>query len=140
MPYSDSPQRCVFMAMKFMIVDDHAVFRHLIRQTVATAEDTVFECVSADDAVKSVGVFQPDCITMDVRMPGMCAFKAIRRIREDHPEVRVLVVSSYDEMDLRRAATEAGAVGYVSKENLSELFLLAAPERLYGDLTNKTNN
>jgi hypothetical protein len=32
------------------------------------------------------------------------------------------------------------AVGYVSKENLSELFLLAAPERLYGDLTNKTNN
>ena len=116
--------------MKLMIVDDHAVFRHLIRQVVATAEDTVLECVSADDALKSVGVFKPDCVTMDVRMPGTCAFKAIRRIRESHPGVRVVVVSSHDQLDFRRAATEAGAAGYVSKENLSELFLLAAPQRL----------
>jgi DNA-binding NarL/FixJ family response regulator len=113
-----------------MIVDDHAVFRHLIRQVVATADDTVLECVSADDALKSMGVFKPDCVTMDVRMPGTCAFKAIRQIRESHPGVRVVVVSSHDQSDFRRAATEAGAAGYVSKENLSELFLLAAPQRL----------
>jgi DNA-binding NarL/FixJ family response regulator len=118
------------MAMKLMIVDDHAVFRHLIRQVAATTEDTVLECVSADEALKFVGVFKPDCVTMDLQMPGMSAFKAIRQIRESHPKVRVLVVSNHDETDLRRAATEAGATGYVSKENLSELFLLAAPHRL----------
>jgi len=123
-----------------MIVDDHAVFRHLIRQAAATAEDTVLECVNADDALKSIGVFKPDCVTMDVRMPGMCAFKAIREIREYHPKVRVVVVSSYDESDLRRAASEAGATGYVSKENLAELFLLTAPHRLVSDPKNRGNN
>lgn len=128
------------MAMKLMIVDDHAVFRHLIRQVMATPEDTVLECVSADDALKSVNVFKPDCMTIDVRMPGTCVFKAIRQIRESHPKVRVLVVSSYDEFGLRRAATEAGANGYVSKENLSELFLLAAPHRLHGRTTKEDNN
>jgi DNA-binding NarL/FixJ family response regulator len=106
----------------------------------ATPADTVLECVSADDAVKSVGVFRPDCITMDVRMPGMCAFKAIRQIRESHPKVRVLVVSSHDESGLRRAATEAGANAYICKENLSELFLLAAPQRLDGSAGHGDNN
>ena len=126
--------------MKLMIVDDHAVFRHLIRQVVATAEDTVLECVSADDALKSVGVFKPDCVTMDVRMPGTCAFKAIRQIRESNPRVRVVVVSSHDQSDFRRAASEAGAAGYVSKENLSELFLLAAPQRLGARTASRASN
>jgi DNA-binding NarL/FixJ family response regulator len=130
----------MFMALKLMIVDDHAVFRHLIRQAAATTEDTVLECVSADDALKSMAVFKPDCVTMDIRMPGMDAFKAIRQIREYHPKVRVLVVSSYDQVDLRRAATEAGAAGYVSKDNLSELFLLAAPQRLAAGTANRGNN
>jgi DNA-binding NarL/FixJ family response regulator len=44
--------------------------------------------------------------------------------------VRVLAVSSLHEPALRQAASDAGAAGYVSTENLSELFLLAAPERL----------
>ena len=123
-----------------MIVDDHAVFRHLIRRAVATSEDTVLECVSADDAMKYVGVFQPDCVTMDLRMPGACAFEAIRQIRETHPKARVLVVSAYDEPDFRRAAADAGAMSFVSKDNISELFLLAAPERLSTDSSDRSNN
>ena len=113
-----------------MIVDDHAVYRHLIRQVVATPNDTVYECVSADDAMKSVGIFRPDCITMDIRMPGESAFQAIRSIRDSYPQTRVLVVTAYDQPDFRQAATAAGASGFVSKENLSELYLLAAPQRL----------
>ena len=116
--------------MKLMIVDDHAVYRHLIRQVVATPNDTVYECVSADDAMKSVGIFRPDCITMDIRMPGESAFQAIRSIRDSYPQTRVLVVTAYDQPDFRQAATAAGASGFVSKENLSELYLLAAPQRL----------
>ncbi len=116
--------------MKLMIVDDHVGMRNMIRQVIAAPGDTIFECESADDALKSVGVFQPDCVTMDVRMPGLCAFKAIRTIRENHPAVRVIVVTSYDQPDFRAAASEAGAAGYVVKENLSELYLLVAPTRL----------
>jgi DNA-binding NarL/FixJ family response regulator len=126
--------------MKLMIVDDHAVFRHLIRQVVATTEDTVLECVSADDAVKCASVFKPDCVTMDLHMPGMNAFTAIKQIRETHPQARVLVVSNHNESDLRRAAIAAGATGFVSKENLSELFLLAAPQRLSTRPTDRDND
>ena len=113
-----------------MIVDDHAVYRHLIRQVAATRNDTVLECVSADDALKSFAVFRPDCVTMDVRMPGSDAFQAIRHIRQFYPATRVLVVTAYDQEDFRRAATAAGATAFISKENLSELYLLAAPQRL----------
>jgi DNA-binding NarL/FixJ family response regulator len=60
--------------------------------------------------------------------PGV--FKAIKNIRKTYPEVRVLAVSSLHEPELQQAASEAGAAGYVTTENLSELFLLAAPERV----------
>jgi DNA-binding NarL/FixJ family response regulator len=126
--------------MKLMIVDDHAVYRHLIRQVASTRHDTVLECVSADDALKSVAVFRPDCVTMDVRMPGSDAFDAIRHIRQFYPGTRVLVVTAYDQEDFRRAATEAGAAAFISKENLSELYLLAAPQRLHGSPPQRAGN
>lgn len=105
----------------------------MIRQVIARPEDTVFECDSADEALQAVGAFQPDCLTMDIRMPGHSAFDAIRAIREKYPAVRVLVVTSYDQADFRQEASRAGAVGYVVKDNLAGLYLLVAPQRLTGN-------
>ena len=118
------------MAKKLLIVDDRAIARHLVRQAAATPLDTVLECASAADAIKAVGIFQPDCVLMGVSLPAPGAFTAIKSIRKKHPEVRVLAVSTFAEGDLRRAAAAAGAAGYVTTENLSELFLLVAPGRL----------
>lgn len=118
------------MAKKLMIVGEQAVARHLVRQATALAQDTVLECASADEALKAVGVFRPDCVLMGVSLPAPGAFRAIKKIRQAHPEMRVVAVSHFNEAELRAAATEAGAAGYVTTENLSELFLLAAPERL----------
>lgn len=118
------------MAKKLMIVDDRAISRHLVRQAAATPHDTVLECASADEALKSVGIFKPDCVVMGISQPVPGVFKAIRSIREIYPQVRVVALSSVHETHLRQMAEEAGASGYVSAENLAELFLLAAPERL----------
>ena len=118
------------MAKKLMIVDDRAIARHLVRQASATPLDTVLECASPEEAIKAMGVFQPDCVMMGVSLPAPGTFKAIKKIRKAYPEVRVLAVSSLPEAELRQAASEAGAAAYVTAENLSELFLLAAPERL----------
>jgi DNA-binding NarL/FixJ family response regulator len=118
------------MAKKLMIVDERAVTRHLVRQAAATVQDTVLECASADDAVSAVSAFQPDCVMMGVSLPAPGTFKAIKNIRKTFPEVRVVAVSSFEESASREAAAEAGASAFVSTENLSELFLLAAPERL----------
>jgi len=119
-----------YMAKKFMIVDDRAVARHLVRQASATPQDTVLECASPEEAVQAAAVFQPDCVMMGVSLPAPGPFIAIKKIRKTYPEMRVLAVSSLPEPELQRAASEAGATGYVTMENLSELFLLAAPERL----------
>ena len=118
------------MAKKFMIVDEHAVSRHLVRVASTTPLDTVLECTSPAEALKAIGVFQPDCVMMGVTLPAPSAIKAIKIIRQTHPEVRVVAVSNLHEQEVKQAANEAGADGYVSSENLSELFLLAAPERL----------
>ena len=118
------------MTKKLMIVDDRAISRHLVRQVAALPQDTVLECVSPDEALKAMRIFQPDCVLMGVSQPMPGAFHAIKTIRENHPRVRVVAVSSYHEAGLREKASEAGASGYVTTENLSELFLLAAPERL----------
>lgn len=118
------------MAKKLLIVDDRAIARHLVRQAAATPHDTVLECATAAEAVRAIGVFQPDCVMMGISLPAPGAFTAIKSIRKKYPQVRVVAVSLIDENESRRAAAEAGAVGYVCTENLSALFLLAAPERL----------
>jgi two-component system chemotaxis response regulator CheY len=118
------------MTKKLMIVDDRAMARHLVRQAAALPQDTVLECVSPDEALKAVGIFKPDCIMMGISRPVPGAFQAIKDIREIYPQMRVVAVSSVHENHLKQMASDAGASGYVTTENLSELFLLAAPERL----------
>jgi len=116
--------------MKLMIIDDHAGMRSTIRKLVTAPGDSVIECGSGDEALKMLVDFKPDCVTVDVSMPGLCAFKTMRAIREKHPATRVVCVSSHDLPDYRRAAMEAGASGYVIKDNLSDLYLLVATKRL----------
>lgn len=115
-----------------MIVDDHAGVRQLIRQLVATDWDTICECASGDEAIRVAPEFRPDAVTMDVRMPGSCGLRATRAIRAAYPSARVVIVTSHDQPDLGHAAAEAGAAGFVLKDNLAELNQLlripAAPE------------
>lgn len=118
------------MAKKLLIVADSADSRQKVRRAAATVHDTVLECATADEAVMAAGIFRPDCVMMGVSQPAPSAFQAIRRLRKTHPELRVVAVSQTKDSELRAAAQAAGVAGYVSSENLSELFLLSAPERL----------
>jgi len=122
------------MGMKLMIVDDHEGMRSMIRKLIAAPGDSVREFSTAGEALQIAGEFKPDCVTIDISMPGLCAFEAARGIRTAYPPARVIFVSSHDQPDYRRTAREAGAVGYVMKENLSELYLLVATKRLLTSL------
>ncbi|MEY4917288.1 MAG: hypothetical protein RL616_1201 [Verrucomicrobiota bacterium] len=122
------------MAMKLMIVDDHEGMRTTIRRLISTSDDTVVECGSGDEAVLAMVQFKPDCVTVDVSMPGLCAFKTMRAIRDAHPPARVICVTSHDLPDYRRAAFDAGASSFVVKDNLSDLYLLVATKRLLSGL------
>jgi DNA-binding NarL/FixJ family response regulator len=120
--------------MNLMIVDDHAGMRSTIRQLISSAGDQVVECGCGDEALQNLETFRPDCVTVDVSMPGMCAFKTMRTIRERYPSARVICVTSHDLPEYRRAAYDAGASGFVLKDSLADLYLLVATKRLLARL------
>ena len=109
------------MNMKIMIVDDHAGVRNLIRQLLADPRDSFVECATGEDAVQAASDFEPDYVTMDVRLPDLSGLEAARAIRAIHPPSRVIIVTSYDQPFLRQTASEVGAIAYVLKDNLAEL-------------------
>src|SRR3989442_10103658 len=109
------------MNMKIMIVDDHAGVRTLIRQLLADPRDSFVECATGEDAVQAARDFEPDYVTMDVRLPDLSGLEAARAIRAIHPPSRVIIVTSYDQPFLRQTASEVGAIAYILKDNLAEL-------------------
>jgi len=104
-----------------MIIDAHAGIRNMIRELLGAPSDSVVECATGEDALKVVGDFKPDCVTMDIRRPDLSDLEAARAIRAIHSPSRIVIVTSYDQPFLRRAAREAGAFAYVIKDNLLEL-------------------
>jgi two-component system response regulator DesR len=117
-----------------MIVDDHEGMRRMIRNLIAAPSDAVLECSSGDEAVQAAGGFKPDCVTMDINMPGLSAFKAAQAVRAAYPPAREVFVTGHDLPEYRRAAKDAGAAGFVIKEDLSELYVLVAATRLANSL------
>jgi len=107
--------------MRLLIVDDHAGVRTMIRQLATLPDHAVRECATGEEAIRAVREFEPDLVTMDVRLPGIGGFAATRAICAIRPAARVVIVSSYDQPELRHAARAAGAADYVVKDNLGEL-------------------
>ena len=107
--------------MTVLIVDDNPGVRRLLRRVVLDTATTVWECPDGAEALAAYAERLPDIVLMDIRMSRMDGLVATRQIRESHPEARVVMVTDYDDEDLRKAASEAGACGYALKQNLTEL-------------------
>jgi DNA-binding NarL/FixJ family response regulator len=103
--------------IRVLVVDDHALHRDGTRQILAAHSDVevVGEADSGEVALALVNHLRPDVVLMDIRLPGMNGVEVTRQVIQDHPDVRVLMVSAYDEDEYVRGALEAGAAGYLSK-------------------------
>jgi len=107
--------------VKVMIVDDNAEMRTLIRSLLSGVTQAFAECASGADAVARFGAERPDWTLMDIAMPGMDGLTATRRIKAQFPEARILVITQHHSVKLRDSAREAGATGYLNKEQLTWL-------------------
>jgi DNA-binding NarL/FixJ family response regulator len=119
------------MSIKILIVDDHEVVRCGLKSLVAGTDiEVVAEAESGDEAVRMVAARKPDVVLMDIRMPGGDGLTALGRIKLDHPEMPVLVLSTYDNPTYVARAVALGAAGYVLKgaprERLLETIRTAA--------------
>jgi len=104
--------------IKILMADDHPVVRAGIRGMLETQPDfeVVAEAENGFEAVEQVAKLNPDVVLMDLRMPEMEGVEAIGIIKERHPEIHILVLTTYDtDADIVRAV-EAGATGYLLKD------------------------
>lgn len=102
---------------RVVVVDDHALLRDGTRTIIDEQQDlcVVGEADNVDRALALINQLNPDVVLMDVRLPGLNGIEGTRRIARQHPLVRVLIVSAYDDEEYVRGALEAGAAGYLSK-------------------------
>lgn len=115
------------MTIRLVIADDHLVVRAGLRAMLGAEPDfdVVGEATTGAQAIDLADRLRPDVVLMDLRMPDIDGVTATVRIRERHPNVHVLVLTTYDtDADILKAV-EAGATGYLLKDTTREELLRA---------------
>lgn len=107
------------MSVRILLVDDHHQYRQNLRALLETAPglQVVAESTNGPDALQRVRELSPDLVLMDVALPGMSGVEATRLIVAGFPRVKVLALSLYDNKQFVSAILEAGASGYVLKDD-----------------------
>ena len=105
--------------MRIVLVDDQELIRFSIRSVLAREEDIeiVGEASTGRESLDLCRRLKPDLVLMDIEMPEMDGIEATWRIKEDLPETSVLMLTYQDAPDYLLEAIQAGAAGYVLKEN-----------------------
>jgi DNA-binding NarL/FixJ family response regulator len=100
-----------------LIVDDNRAFRKILRGIIALKIPSVHirELPDGKTALKETQKEIPDLIFMDIQLPGENGFKLTKRIKKAHPEIQVIIMTSYDSPEYREAAVEAGADHFMPK-------------------------
>jgi DNA-binding NarL/FixJ family response regulator len=107
---------------KIILVDDHALTREALGELVAGQKqfELIGEAESGEEAIELVSQLEPDILVMDMQMSGMSGLEATRKIIQAHPKTKILIVSNYTDSTLVKAAFQAGALGYISKQSAFE--------------------
>jgi DNA-binding NarL/FixJ family response regulator len=109
------------------LAEDHTELRTTIRLFLGLLKnvEVVFEAKNGREAIDAVQQHQPDVLVMDVRMPELDGLAAARQIANLSLPTRVILITSFKGPDIVQAVIDAGAHGFVSKDDLIELLPLA---------------
>jgi len=104
--------------LRLLLVDDQQIMRQGLRTLLEMEEGMTIVAEAADGhaAVQAYKELHPDIVLMDVRMPSMDGVEATRRIRQESPDARILILTTFDEDELVYEAVRAGALGYLLKD------------------------
>ena len=121
LPKSINFEKSFMNQMKVLIVDDNPKVRTLVRDYLPNSVDEIYECSDGIEAFESYEKHLPDWVLMDWEMEEMDGVTAIRQIVDEYPTAHICMVTAYDDEDLKKEAFQAGASGFVLKDNLFEL-------------------
>ena len=118
-----------------LIADDHAIVREGLRALIDTERgmELVGEAADGVEAVLRARSLQPDVILLDLVMPRKDGIEAIGEIKQENPEARILVLTSFAEDDKVFPAIKAGALGYLLKDSSPQELLQAIREVYRGE-------
>jgi len=110
--------------MKVLLAEDHKMVRQGTRLYLESMGiEVVGEATNGREAIELAGKLQPELVVMDIHLPELTGVEATRRIRHDYPDIRILVLTAYDEPAYVHALLDAGADGFILKTaELSALY------------------
>jgi NarL family two-component system response regulator LiaR len=113
--------------IRILIADDHPVVRRGLSSLIdiKSGMELVGEAADGIEVVEKARLLQPDVILLDLMMPRQDGLEAIKAIKRENPEARILVVTSFAEDDKVFPAIKAGALGYLLKDAPPEMLLQA---------------
>jgi DNA-binding NarL/FixJ family response regulator len=121
---------------RIIVVEDHPLLCAGLMQLIGNQPDLA--CAGTADntaaARQIVEQCKPDLLLLDLRLKSGDSLELIKSLRVEHPEVKVLVLSQYDELIFAERALRAGASGYIMKENATDEVLRAVRKVLAGEL------
>jgi DNA-binding NarL/FixJ family response regulator len=125
-----------------LIVDDNPVVRETTRSYLESKFPAleIYEAIDGKDAFRQIREHLPHLVLMDIRLPGENGLELTRKIKKLYPEVAVIIFTSYDLPEYRKAAFENGAEHFLSKSSLSKKKLSAVIDAILIDTDYSVNN
>ena len=109
--------------IRILIVDDMAVVRNSLSTILQLSDDfeVVGEARNGLEAVRAAESIRPDVVLMDLEMPDLGGLEATQRIKEQNPDIGVVIITIHDSARARREAAQVGADAFVGKETETEI-------------------
>ncbi len=121
---------------RVLLVDDHPIFRQGLMALLEPEPDLTVcaEAANARDALEAAGATRPQLALVDLSLDGSHGLDLLREFKALYPQLRVIILSMYDEFLYAESALRAGAWGYVTKQEPPHALLEAIRKVLRGDL------
>jgi DNA-binding NarL/FixJ family response regulator len=103
--------------IKVAIADDHKIFRDGIKMALSSRENLkmIWEAEDGKDLIHKIAIKKPDVLLMDIRMPEMDGINAISMVRKEHEDIKIIVLTMYDDQQMISKMMEMGANAYLTK-------------------------
>ena len=120
--------------INILIADDHAIVREGLKQILADEADMVVSGEAADgqEALRTARTEAWDVLVLDITMPGRTGFDILQALKQEHPDLPVLVLSMHAEEQFAVRALKAGAAGYLTKESAPDELVKAIRQVVAG--------
>jgi DNA-binding NarL/FixJ family response regulator len=109
--------------IRIHIVDDHPVVRHGLKSLLSNFDDFIIvgESASVDESKTWIGDLEPDIVLLDLRLPGASGLDLLSWLRQDYPQIKALILTSFDDDEHIVSALRRGAHGFILKSSSDEM-------------------